>query len=86
MIRRSRPWSECSRADRSGRVGYDPAQVELHRPAESLADWASPQGAVVAEQVGLGLDVIGPAPRAPPAANISPRHFPCDDPAAAQTL
>ena len=83
---RRRPGSERTRADRPRRVGYDPAQVELHRLAETLADRASPQRAVVAEQVGLGFDVIGPAPRAPPAANIRLRHSsPADDPATAQT-
>ena len=59
---RRRPGGQRARADRPRRVGHDPAQVELHRPAETLADRAGPQRAVVAEQVGLGLDGIRPAP------------------------
>ena len=60
----------------SSRVGDDSGQVELHRLAEPFADGAGPQGAVESEEVRLGLEGIGPASAASPAAHVGPGRSP----------
>ncbi len=61
-------------------------QIELHRLAKALADGASPQSTVVAKEGGLGLDVVGSAVRAAPAAEIRADIITSEDPAAAHAL
>ncbi len=75
-IRRGRPRRDRALPDRLRGVRHDPGQVELGDPAESLAGRAGAQCAVEPEQVRLGLDVLGPAPAASPAADEGPRNRP----------
>ena len=66
-VGRGRPGGDRAVAERLRRVGDDPAEVEVDDPAEPLARRAGAERAVVAEEPGVGLEVIEPAARAAPA-------------------
>ena len=82
------PGGDGAVGDRLRAVGEDPVEVEVDHAAEPLAGRAGAERAVVAEQPGVGVAVVGPAAAAPPlpeeverlAARLG------DDPAPAQPL
>ena len=76
-------FSRCS-IYRCGRPTLAP--VELDRLAQAFAHRAGPEGTVVAEEVGLRLHVIGPAPTAPPAADVRLRFRAGRDPAPSEPV
>jgi hypothetical protein len=70
--------------DRPGGIRHDPGEVQLGDPAESLAVRAGAERAIEPQQVGLGLDLLGPASAASPASYERPGLVAGDDPAAAE--